>query len=783
LASTQAHRHFRVKTPLGADAFVLESFTGTERLSTPFRYVLRVLSENADVNLQDLLYKPVVLSLMLGDEKERHLHGNLSRLRMLETNDDGMTAFELEIVPWLWFLSLYNDCRIFQNKTVPQIVQKVFQDRGYSHFRLNLNGTYPTREYCVQYRESDLAFVSRLLEHEGIYYYFEHSEDKHTLVLADKKESFPVSEHQPDLHFAFSTGGAEDEVVSRIDMEINLHPGKTTLTDYDFEKPSTDLAATVAGTLQGEHYDYPGNYKTKDDGDRLTRIRMEEAEVRLVTVRADSKCRGLECGRKFTLHDHYREQLNQLYILIGVHQAGRNTSYRSNAGPEGFDYSNSFEAIPATVPFRPPRVTPRPIMEGTQTAVVVGPSGEEIYTDKHGRVKLQFPWDREGKADENSSCWVRVAQASAGKGFGGMSLPRIGHEVIVDFLEGDPDRPIITGRVYNAEQIPPYTLPDLQNVTTFKSLSTKNGGGFNEIRLDDTKDTEQIFINAQYNLDSRVGHDQYENIGNDQHLTIGNDSFEKIGHDFHLQISNDEMVQIGRDHHLDIVGKQAIKIGGTHSLKVTGDVAEKFGGNHSEDVGTNFYLKAGTGIVLEAGTSITLKCGSSSIVLDSTGVTISGTMVTIVGSVATKINSGPGSPPIPGMACNLVEPTAPKDSKPAATSEPGQISQADYHARGVASGKADDISPAPHVPPTPSQQAAAVAAGDDEAKKKTYIEIKLVDVEGNPVPGEKYKITLGDQTVAEGTLGADGKARVDGIDPGQCKVTFPNLDKTVWSPK
>ena len=592
MPATQIDRPFRIKTPLGDDTLLLDCFDGYERVSEPFRFILRLLSPDPNIDMAVLLTQPAVLSLDLGEETERHVHGHIHRIKLLEYGEDGMAAYEAEMVPWLWFLHHFSDCRIFQNKTVPDIIEQVFQDRGFPDYQLKLQGSYPQREYVVQYRETDFNFVSRLLEDEGIFYYFEQSQDKHVLVLADDKSAFASCPNKPQARYLATTGSSQpgDTVVS-LETEFRMHTGTASLTDYDFEKPNTNLFATLAGNLAGEDYDYPGKYKTKDDGARYARIRLEEREVALTTVSGASNCMGFECGYQFTLSDHFRDSNNIGYTLIALEHYARNASYR--AGHEDpFEYTNRFVAVPDSVPYRPPRVTPRPAVHGTQTAVVVGKSGEEIWTDQYGRVKVQFFWDRQGRRDENSSCWIRVAQGWAGKQWGMIHIPRIGQEVVVSFLEGDPDRPIITGSVYNADQIVPYSLPGEQTKSTWKSLSSKGGGGFNELRFEDKKGSEQIFLHGENDLDFRIKNDRRESIGRDRHLTVARDKLEAVQRDTHIEIARDEIQRIGRDHHLAVAGKSAIQITGSHSLSVTADVIEQFQANHSSNVGQNLHLKA-----------------------------------------------------------------------------------------------------------------------------------------------------------------------------------------------
>lgn len=759
---TQADRPLRVKTVLGEDVLVLESLQGTESISEPFHYTLKLLSENPCIALKDLLRSPIVVSIELLNSSLRYVHGNISRIAQLEYGEDGLISYQAEVVPWLWFLSLFKDCRIFQNKTVPEIVQQVFQDRGFSDFKLQLQSTYPKREYCVQYRETDLNFVSRLLEHEGIFYFFQHDDQKHTLVLADAPSAIKDCPNQSTARYLPLSGGVqEDDTVVTFASEQTLHPATASLNDYDFEKPSTSLNTSISCDGKGEIYDYPGMYTTKGDGDRYARIRLEEQAVQLATVRGASFCRAFQAGFRFTLKDHYRGDANQAYTLFSLETDAKETSYRSGS-EEGFKYRNRFEAVPNSVPFRPRRIARKPFVEGSQTAVIVGKSGEEIWTDKYGRVKVQFFWDRAGKKDENSSCWIRVAQLWAGKGWGAVYVPRIGQEVIIDFLEGDPDRPIITGRVYNADQTVPYTLPDEQTKTAIKSMSSKGGGGFNEIRFEDKKGDEQVFIHGEKDIDIRIKNDRKEWIGEDRHLIVVRDKLEKIQRDVHSEISRDEIQKIGRDHHLDIEGKEAIKVAGSHSFTVQGDVIEQFQGNHSSQVTQALYIK-GMNVVIEGATELTMKVGGNFIDINPGGIFITGTMV--------MINSGGAAGS--GNAGSAVSPLGPAAALEAVTADPGALGTLAAQTIGPASMALDRIKAPTHDPNAP------------ENKDKTHwIEIKLVDEQGKPVPGEPYRITLPDgSTIADGTLDEKGFARVENIDPGTCKVTFPNRDKTAWRPK
>jgi type VI secretion system secreted protein VgrG len=787
-----ADRPFNVAIQ-GAENLLLDNFEGRESISEPFRFLLRVLSASS-VDIQSLLTKPVVLSIELDDNTDRQIHGNINRMKLLESSRDGKPAYEIEMVPWFWFLNLFSDCRIFQNKSVPDIVQDVFSGRGFTDYANRTTGTYNPRDYCVQYRETDFNFVSRLLEEEGIFYFFEQTLDKHTLVLGDDPSAFVACPDQGVVKFALATGAVlKQSTLFTLETEYQVRIGKTSQTDYDFTKPNSSLMSTLDGNRPGEVYDYPGGYTTKDDGDRYSRIRLEALEVGISTMRGGSNVTGFQCGYTFTLAQHGDDALNQNYLLVALEHQGHNTSYRAGE-QDPYDYQNRFEAIPATVPFRPARRARRPVMDGPQTALVVGKAGEEIWTDQYGRVKVQFFWDRIGTKDDNSSCWIRVAQGWAGKQWGFIALPRMGQEVVVSFLEGDPDRPLITGSVYNADQTVPYGLPDNQTQSTWKSMSSKGGDGFNEIRYEDKKGSEQIFIHGEKDMDMRIKNDRREWIGEDRHLVVVRDKLEKTGRDSHLDLTRDHIEKIGRDHHLTISGKEAISITGSHSLSVTGDVIEEFKGNHSSQVTQSLYLK-GMKVVIEGMTGLTINVGGSFITLNAGGVQIQGPMV--------MINSGGSA--LPGTPGSLVSPQSPTVATDASDAPPGQqttvapataatpasmtlatISLAAGGSPAAGSAPAGD-SPAGPPPLTQLPLAADAPTHYEDAPenqdKKSSITIKLTDSDGDPIAGEPYKVTLPDDSVADGTLDDKGTATINNIDPGTCKVTFPQRDKTVLKPK
>ncbi|MGA8030703.1 MAG: type VI secretion system tip protein TssI/VgrG [Bryobacteraceae bacterium] len=584
----QANRRIAISTPLGKDVLLLRGFTGGEAISQMFSFDLDLVSENDSLKFQDVVGQNVTLRIFDADGEERSWNGFISRFSQ-GSQDRRLTAYRAQMVPWLWFLTRTADCRIFQNQKVPDIIQKIFKDLNFHDFELRLYGDFTPRDYCVQYRETDFNFVSRLMEEEGIYYYFRHEAGKHVLVLANDPAAHEPCPKQTEARYDLHGGGSSyEDVITEWRYEEEFRPGAWSQTDYNFETPSTSLAVSVKGKNPYEIYDYPGEHRVRSEGDRLARIRLQEQTAALAVSHGSSVCRHFSTGFKFTLKDHYRSDLNQAYLLTSVQHIATQGDYGSGSGDdEELTYQNRFQCIPFSVPFRPSRVTPQPFVQGCQTAVVVGPAGEEIYTDKHGRVKVQFHWDREGKRNESSSCWIRVSHPWAGKGWGSVSIPRIGQEVIVDFLEGDPDQPIIVGRVYNAEQGVPFGMPAGAMVSGIKSNSTKGGGGYNEISLNDTKGTELINIHAQYDQQKKVEHDERVNVGNDRTESVGHDEKITIGNNRTEKVGVNENITIGSNRTESVGANENISIGSNRTETVGGNETISIGSNRTETVGSN----------------------------------------------------------------------------------------------------------------------------------------------------------------------------------------------------
>jgi type VI secretion system secreted protein VgrG len=588
-----------IKTPLGPEVLLFHAMHGREELSRLSEFQLDLLSLKHDIRLDDILGKNVTITLLLQDDSPRYFNGYVTRFSQGATYGK-YRRYHATVHPWLWFLSRTSDCRIFQEMTVPDIVKKVFADHPTSKIKDALTGSYAKWNYCVQYRETDLNFVSRLLEHEGIYFYFTHIDGQHTLVLADSYSAHEACCDEPVPFIAPEDLSREDiERINTWTLTREIQPGVYVHDDYDFERPSVDLQTQKVVVRRYtpsdyEMYDYPGEYLQKGDGEASAAVRIDEFAAQFEVANGAANVKALSVGGLFDLDKHEREDQNAEHLVISATYDLEFSDYEAVPERGGSEYSCSFVAMSSKQQFRPKRLTPKPSVQGPQTAVVVGPGGEEIYTDKYSRVKVQFHWDRRGKKDENSSCWVRVSQPWAGTAWGGIAIPRIGQEVIIDFLEGDPDQPIITGRVYNAEQMPPYALPQNMTQTGIKSRSTKGGtpDNFNEIRFEDLKGSEQLFIHAEKNQDIEVENDETHWVGHDRRKTIDNDEITYVKHDRTETVDNNESItihgqrqeRVDKDEGIGIGGDRKESVGGNEGITISGNRSESVGGSETVDV-------------------------------------------------------------------------------------------------------------------------------------------------------------------------------------------------------
>jgi type VI secretion system secreted protein VgrG len=587
---TQAERTLSLTTPLGKDVLLLMAFSGTESLSRLFSYQLDLASANDAIAAKAVVGKPVTWSISQFDKAPRHFSGIVSRFVAGAVNRRKLRTYRAEVVPWPWLLTRTTDCRIFQNLNTPDIVTTIFKDFGFNDYALELKGSFPKREYCVQYRETAFNFVSRLMEHEGIFYFFRHENGKHTMVLANAVSSYA---DVPESPVEYSPGSLAPNHVVGWEHHYEFRSGKSSRTDYNFEMPSTNLLTTTGTVIdlpdapKYEIFDYPGEYFIKGDGDPVTKVRMEEEEAGYNTANASSQCITFTPSGKFTLEKHDIAAENGDYVITSIHHSATEASYGSTAN--GTTYNNTFTCIPAKVIYRPSRATPKPIVQGVQTAVVTGPGGEEIYVDKYGRVKVQFFWDRRGKKDDKSSCWVRVSEQWAGKNWGFVCNPRIGQEVIVDFLEGDPDRPLITGRVYNAEQMPPYDLPGNMTQSGIKSRSSKGGSpaNYNELRFEDKKGSEMVTLHAEKDQTIEVEHDESHWVGHDRKKNIDHDETTHVKHDRTETVDNNETITIHGNRTETVDKNETITIHQNRTETVDINETISIGGNRTETVSKN----------------------------------------------------------------------------------------------------------------------------------------------------------------------------------------------------
>ena len=652
---THDARLLQLATPLGKDDLLLAGFSGSEGISTPFRFDLSLMATpDTTIDAKKLVGQAMTVTIADATGGDaRYINGVVSTFAQTGS-DTTFVWYRAQLVPGLALLTRRADIRIFQQKSVTDVIEAVLKE-GSIDYKLNTTGTYQPLEYCVQYRETDFAFVSRLMEAHGIFYFFTHTDSKHTLVLADSSSAHQPCAGSDTTRFHSTTSGSSDEdTVSAWELQHEFRTGKYTLTDYNMETPSTSLTVSEPTTVKlgdndkYEVYDFPGAYGKKSDGDTLVRVRMQDQEARTVVASGSGSCRAFTSGYRFTLGEHPQSANNGQYVLTVVSHSASNGSFVSAKEGPAPHYWNTFTCIPFATPFRPERVTPRPMAYGLQSAVVVGSSGEEIWVDKYGRVKVQFFWDRQGKKNEQSSCWVRVAQPWAGKNWGFVAWPRIGQEVLVAFESGDPDRPIIVGSLYNAEQMPPYALPANQTQTGIKSRSSKGGGtdNYNELRFEDKKGSEEIHVQAEKDLTTVVKNDETREIRNNRTTTIAANDTKTIkkGSESTTIEQGDQSTKLKNgDHYLELTlgDSSTILHQGDHDtqLKQGDQTVTLTTGNQSIKLSMgNQTTKLDLGAVsTEAMQGIELKVGQSSIKIDQMGVTIQGMMIKIEGQIQTEV--------------------------------------------------------------------------------------------------------------------------------------------------
>lgn len=653
----QEHRPFEVQIAGLQDEFFLRGGTLVEQLGRPYVLTLDMLSHNPNVPFASVINQNAQVRVQLPSApgKHRYIHGCVRSFNRVGSWQDAI-CYEAVVVPHLWNLSCTSDCRIFPpGLSAPEIIKSILDEAKIVDVEMRLREPHVKREYCVQYRESDLDFICRLMEEEGMYYYFLHSEDKYEMIIVDSAKAHePVAGYERAV---IRTDGmqslAEFEVVLECSIGSTFNPSVYVHKDYDFTSPKKNLTSTARlphdyDTTPFEVFNWPGCYKDLSQGETLANVRIQELNRHSKVYRGKSNIRGMACGcRMVLMPDNGQEDMP--ILITSCKSQFHNSDVESETNPRYSnrpEYEIEFTGIDAEAQFRLARTTRRPIVSGPQTAVVVGPEGEEIWTDEYGRVKVQFHWDRRGRRNQDSSCWIRVAQVWAGKNWGAMYIPRVGQEVIVDFLEGDPDQPIVIGRIYNGDQMPPNQLPQNRMMSTLKSSTTPGGSGFNEISFNDEKGKELLFIHAQRNADVRVGNDYTDTTKRDRHETVGRDRKSLTKGDLHSHVN----------------GSMNQKVAGTISVQAGMEMHEKVGTKKAVQAGQEIHLKAGMKVVLEAGVQLTIKAAGGFIDIGPAGITIQGTIV--------KINSGGAAGSGSGAS-----PEAPAPPQDAQIGKPGGLAK------------------------------------------------------------------------------------------------------------
>lgn len=595
----QDRRRLAVETSLGKDKLLLTSLAGQEAISELFAYEIELLSIDHDISAEKVIGDKIKLVIGSDHHMTRTIHGMVAEWRTGPVMVRDLRQYRARVVPWLWYLGHSTDCRIFQDLSVPEIVEQVFNTFGFSDFQMAVSRQdYPKLDFCVQYRETALNFVSRLMEEVGIFYFFRHENDRHVMVITDKNATFSPL---PEAQLAYGpVSTAQTSHVTRWEHAYEFRPGRWAQRDFNFETPSSDLTTNEKTVLKlrnaqsFERYDYPGRYVQKGRGAQLTKTLMQAEEAAHHAVSGASNYNFLDVGGRFTLARHPCEKPSAAYVISRVRHVATDPSHLTQVDNEPPRYDNAFEAIPFDVPFRPLRTVQKPFVHGPQTAMVVGPPGEKIFTDKHGRVRVQFHWDRYGKRDDRSSCWIRVSHAWAGRGWGAVNLPHVGHEVVVSFLEGDPDRPLVTGRVYNGENGKTMSMPDNKTQSGMKDHSG------NEILMEGKSGSEDIRVHAVKDMHVVVDHDRDDHVKHDRSYTV------------------------------DGLSKET----------VTGSVTETYKDVQTTRVTKTITIVSGTSnILIEAATDITLHVGASKLAMYADGrIELSGKSVAIKGTDAVNVS-------------------------------------------------------------------------------------------------------------------------------------------------
>ncbi|SJL83074.1 type VI secretion system Vgr family protein [Vibrio palustris] len=618
------------------DTLVVRSFDGHESVSDSefqnetcygFRYLIDLASRQSHITPDQVVDRNAELTLYRNGELVQRVHGIVSRFSQGDIGHH-FSFYSLTLVPSLERLALRHNSRSFQLKTVPEIISILLQEMNIEDYAFSIERECAQREFCVQYRETDIEFLHRIAAEEGLIYSFIHEEGKHTLLFTDKTASFPwVSEPVP--YNALAGGQAETPFVKELNAHTQSNASHSIARDYSFKKPTYTFAQSAVASdidyqLSGyEHYDAPGRYKDDESGKAFNDIRLAYLRRESQTLTGKSNQQALKAGYQFSLSEHLNAEFNRDYLVVGLSVQGKQPQALEEEGGSGATtYANQFKVIPATLSWQA-KPNPKPQVDGPMIAFVVGPDGEEIFCDEHGRVKLHFPWDRYSNSDEQSSCWIHVSQGWAGSQYGMSAVPRIGHEVIVSFLNGDPDQPIVTGGTYNENNIPPYVLPDNKTKTVLRT-ETHQGDGYNELSFEDQVDEETIFLHAQKDYDGITNNDHTREVHNDKHLTVDRHDYTKVK----------------RNHHESTKGESRTAVDKNRTFVIDGDMHVKAGKVWVNDSGTEIHIKAGQKVVIESGAEITAVAGGSFVKVDPAGVHLSGAGINLNSGGSAGAGSG-----------------------------------------------------------------------------------------------------------------------------------------------
>ncbi|HIF9401485.1 TPA: type VI secretion system Vgr family protein [Photobacterium damselae] len=613
--------------------FAVTEFRGNDGLSLPFSFLIELASREPFIGPDEIVDNNCTLTVWRDGECQQEWHGIVSAFSQGDTGHRH-TLYQVEMVPPLARLSLRQNSRIFQTQTVPEIISILLQEMNIQDYAFALARQYPQREYCVQYRESDLEFIQRVAAEEGIFFHFNHNK-KNTVIFTDDNQNVEMLA-EPVTYNALSGGSSPLPFVRQFKQTTQIRPSSAQLKDYSFKNPAYSFLQTFQATESDyqqdiyEHYDYPGRYKDDENGKPFTQFRLESLRRDAHIALGKSNIAKVIPGQKILLQDHSTEECNRDWFVVENNHVGTQPQALEEAGREGeTTYNNEFLVIPGHHAWRPP-FNAKPRVDGPQIAQVVGPEGEEIYCDEYGRVKVQFPWDRYSNSDDKASCWIRVSQAWAGTQYGMVTIPRVGNEVIVSFLEGDPDQPLITGRTFHATNKPPYELPAHKTRTVLRT-ETHQGDGYNELRFEDQAGKEEIYVHAQ----------------KDVNVLVENDRTDNIKHDLHLDVENERFSHIKANDHLTVDGEARQHTKGNQTLVVDGSLHVKTGQAWISESGNEIHIKAGQKVVIEAGAEITVKAGGSFIKVDASGVSLVGSAVNLNSGGSAGSGSGyAGSAPL-----------------------------------------------------------------------------------------------------------------------------------------